>query len=69
MEELHEKLSLEDLTILIRRHRLRWFGHVECTSGEISRMRSMHIVGKKGTLRGGPWQSQKDMVRVCQGGP
>ena len=52
IEGLHKKLSHEDLTILIRRHRLRWFGHVECTSGEISRMRSMHIVGKKGTLWG-----------------
>ena len=48
MEELHKKLGLEDLTILIRRRRLRWFGHVERSSGEISRVRSMQIVGKRG---------------------
>ena len=32
--ELHKKLGLEDLATLIRRHRLRWFGHVERSSDE-----------------------------------
>ena len=36
MEELLKKLGLEDLATLIRRRRLRWFGHVERSSGEIS---------------------------------
>ena len=49
MEELHKKLGFEDLTILIRR--LRWFGHVERSSGEISRVRSMQIDGKRGLGR------------------
>ena len=39
---------LEDLATLIRRCRLRWFGHVERSSGEISRVRSMSIDGRRG---------------------
>lgn len=36
MEELHKKLGLEDLATLIRRQRLRCFGHVERSSEEKS---------------------------------
>ena len=51
MEELDKKLGLEDLTILIRgrkRHRLRLVWHVERSSGEISRVPLMQLVGKTG---------------------
>ena len=51
MEELHKKLGLEDLATLIKRRRLRWFGHVERSSGEISRVRSMSIDGRRGLGR------------------
>ena len=61
MEELHKKLGLEDLTILIRRRRLRWFGHVERSSGEISRVRSMQIDGKRG--HGRPRKTWSECVR------
>ena len=51
MEVLHKKLGLEDLATLIRRRRLRWFGHVERSSGEINRVRSMSIDGRRGLGR------------------
>ena len=44
-----------------------WFGHVEHSSGEISRVRSMQIVGKWG--HGRPSKPWSTMVRVCQRGP
>ena len=57
-EELHKKLCLDDLVILIHSRRLRWFGHVERSSGEISSVRSMSIAGKRGLGS----QAQEDMV-------
>ena len=47
MMELLKKLGLEDLTPVIHKCRLRWFGHVEKSTAEISKVRSkMHIAGK-----------------------
>ena len=51
MEVLHKKLGLQDLTTLIRRRRLRWFRHVERSSGEINRIRSMSNVSRRGLGR------------------
>ena len=61
MEELHKKLGLEDLAILIRKRRLRWFGHVERSSAEISKVRSMPIAGKRD--RGRPYKTWSECVR------
>ena len=33
--ELLAKLELEDLDLILRERRLRWFGHVECSSGAV----------------------------------
>ena len=33
--ELLAKLELEDLNLILRERRLRWFGHVECSSGAV----------------------------------
>ena len=33
--ELLAKLELEDLDLILRERRLRWFGHVELSSGEV----------------------------------
>ena len=53
MMELQTKLDLEDITIVIRKGRLRGFGHVEKSSTEISKVRTMHIAGKKGLCKPG----------------
>ena len=44
-------LDIRDLDDLIRERRLRWYGHVECSSGEINRVRTMPIPGKRGPGR------------------
>ena len=43
----HKKLSLEDLATLIRRQKLRWFGHIERFSEQISWVRSMSISNRR----------------------
>ena len=40
MDELHAKLGICDLAILVRERRLRWFGHVMRSNGEINRSRT-----------------------------
>ena len=50
--ELLAKLELEDLDLILRERRLRWFGHVECSSGAISTACDIQIDGRWG--QGGP---------------
>ena len=51
MDELHARLGLCDLAILVRERRFRWFGHVMRFSGEINRVRSRPVPGRKGPGR------------------
>ena len=51
MDELHAKLGICDLAILVRERRLRWFGHVMHSNGEINRVRSRPVPGRKGPGR------------------
>ena len=51
MKVLLEKLGIRDLDDLILERRLRWYGHVERSSGEINRVRTMPIPGKRGPGR------------------
>ena len=46
--ELLAKLHLEDLNLILRERRLRWFGHVERSSGAIRTAYDMQIDGKRG---------------------
>ena len=46
--ELLAKLQLEDLNLILRERRLRWFGHVERSSGAIRTAYDMQIDGKRG---------------------
>ena len=46
--ELLAKLQLEDLNLILRERRLRWFGHVERSSGVIRTAYDMQIDGKRG---------------------
>ena len=46
--ELLAKLQLEDLDLILRERRLRWFGHVARSSGAIRTAYDMQIDGKHG---------------------
>ena len=46
--ELLAKLVLEDLDLILRERRLRWFGHVECFSGAIRTACDIQIDGGGG---------------------
>ena len=49
--ELLAKLQLEDLDLILRERRLRWFGHVARSNGAISTAYDMQIDGKRGAGR------------------
>ena len=51
MDDLHAKLGISDLAVLVRERRLRWFGHVMRSNGEINRVRSRPVPGRKGPGR------------------
>ena len=58
--ELLAKLQLEDLDLILRERRLRWFGHVEHSSGAIITPYDMQIDGKWGAGR--PKQTWKKLT-------
>ena len=51
MDDLHAKLGICDLAILVRERRLRRFGHVMRSNGGINRVRSRPVSGRKGPGR------------------
>ena len=67
MDELHAKLGICDLAILVRGRRLRWFGHVMRSNGEINRVRSRPVPGRKGPGRPKKtWEEcVKQDLKVC----
>ena len=58
--ELLAKLQLEDLNLILRERRLRWFGHVARSSGAIRTAYDMQIDGKRGAGR--PKQTWKKLT-------
>ena len=58
--KLLAKLQLEDLDLILRERRLRWFGHVERSSGAIRTAYDMQIDGKQGAGR--PKQTWKKLT-------
>ena len=58
--ELLAKLQLEDLDLILRERRLRWFGHVSRSSGAIRTAYDMQIDGKRGAGR--PKQTWKKLT-------
>ena len=58
--ELLAKLQLEDLNLILRERRLRWFGHEERSSGAIRTAYDMQIDGKRGAGR--PKQTWKKLT-------
>ena len=49
--KLLAKLQLEDLNLILRERRLRWFGHVECSSGAVRTACDIEIEGRLGVGR------------------
>ena len=45
------KLDLEDLNLILREKRLRWFGLVECSTGAVRTACDIQIDGRKGAVR------------------
>ena len=63
--KLLAKLELEDLDLILRERRLRWFGHVECSSGAIRKACDIQIDGRRGA--GGPKLTWKKLTeRDCR---
>ena len=53
-EELRNRLSIEAVTEIVRRGRLRWFGHVERKADDdwVKKCTKVEVVGKVGRGRG-----------------
>ena len=53
-DELLERLGIESVSVVVRRGRMRWFGHVERMDAEnwVSACRLMKVDGSKGRGRG-----------------
>src|SRR6187401_638600 len=53
-KELRNSLSIEDVTEIVRRGRLRWFGHVERKADDdwVKKCTKVEVVGKVGRGRG-----------------
>ena len=49
--QLLAKVELEDLDLILRERRLRWFGYVERSSGAIRTACDIQIDGRRGTGR------------------
>ena len=63
--ELLAKLELEDLDLILRERRLRWFGHVERSSGAIRTACDIQIEGRQGAGR--PKKTGKKLMeRDCR---
>ena len=58
--ELLARLQLEDLDLILRERRLRWFGHVEGSSGAIRTAYDIQIEGRWGAGR--PKQTWKKLT-------
>ena len=61
--ELLAKLELEDLDLILRERRLRWFGHVERSSGAIRTACDILIDGRRGAGR--PKLTWKKLTCLC----
>ena len=49
--QLLAKLELEDLDLILRERRLRWFGRVERSSGAVRTACNIQIDGRQGAWR------------------
>ena len=58
-------LGMEDLDLILKERRLRWYGHVECASGAIKTAFDIQVDGKCGPGR--PKMTRKQLTeRDCR---
>ena len=63
--ELLVRLGIEDLDLILKERRLRWYGHVERSSGAIKTAFDIQVDGKRGPV--GPKMTWKQLtVRDCR---
>ena len=49
--DLLVRLGIEDLELILKERRLRWYGHAECSSGAIKTAFDIQVDGKRGPGR------------------
>ena len=63
--ELLALLGIEDLDLILKERRLRWYGHVECSNGAVKTAFHIQAEGKHGTGR--PKMTSKQLTeRDCR---
>ena len=50
-KELHARLGIEDLDLILKERRLRWYGHVECSNGAVKIAFDIQVDGKHQVIR------------------
>ena len=53
--ELLARLGIEDLDLILKERRLRWYGHVECSNGGVKTAFDIQVNGKRGPGRPKIW--------------
>ena len=63
--ELLARLGIEDLDLILKERRLRWYGHMECSNGAVKTAFHIQVEGKHGPGRlKMTWKQLKD--RDCR---
>ena len=60
-DSLLTKLGIQDLNVVLRTGRMRWFGHVERSTGGISEVRKLNVVTQKRSGR--PRKSWDEVIK------
>ena len=60
-DSLLTKLGIQDLDVVLRTCRMRWFGHVERSAGWISEVRKLNVVAQKRSGR--PRKSWDEVIK------
>ena len=64
--ELLGRLCIEDLDLILKERRLRWYGHMECSNGAVKTAFDIQIVGKRGPGR--PKMTWKQLRGIAESG-
>ena len=59
-DSLFSKLGIQDLDMVLCTSRMRWFGHVECSTGWIAMVRKLSVVAQK--RRGRPKKTWDEVL-------
>ena len=65
--ELLAWLGIEDLDLILKERRLRWYGHVECSSGAVKTAFDQQVDGKRG-LGGQRWGESSWQRGIAESG-